>query len=344
VNFRGLIPVAALGLLLSVGTSAFAASATDYNAIRSKASVTTLGSTDQIISQFPARSGQTIEVEGIVNGVFTSQGETGFLLQIDPNQTIIVTSPKPDQDIAIGSRLRVLARIPAAGSVLEAQTLTRVDQLTPNASGAGVLVQPGTSTQSNGNLNPPTDMPVAQRPPVIYYKGTPRNDAGIPYGSGMGLAQQPAVVQRYAQKIKAYNCNVPDDLSMKIAFCILDKSERYGVDPRLTMALVAQESRFNPNAVSRTGAEGLGQLMPGTASILGVRNAFDVEDNLDGSVRYLAEQLQTFGGRVSLALAAYNAGPGNVKRFGGVPPFNETQNYVKVIWQNYTGMIGEMVN
>ena len=99
---------------------------------------------------------------------------------------------------------------------------------------------------------------------------------------------------------------------------------------RLFTALINQESRFNPRAVSPKGAQGLGQLMPATARGLGVQDPFDPAENLNGAARYLTKQLDTFGS-VSLALAAYNAGPSRVEQYGGVPPFKETQNYVRII-------------
>jgi soluble lytic murein transglycosylase-like protein len=107
-----------------------------------------------------------------------------------------------------------------------------------------------------------------------------------------------------------------------------------GVDPALLAGLVKQESGFNPNAGSGAGARGLTQLMPGTASGLGVTNILDPIQNLNGGAKYLKQQLDAFGGDVTKALAAYNAGPGAVQRFGGVPPYSETQNYVRIVQAN----------
>ena len=106
---------------------------------------------------------------------------------------------------------------------------------------------------------------------------------------------------------------------------------RHGIDPALLRGLVRQESGFDPRAHSAAGAMGLTQLMPGTASSLGVTDPYDPAQSLDGGARYLRQMLDRFGGDPAKALAAYNAGPGAVARFGGVPPYAETQHYVQNI-------------
>jgi soluble lytic murein transglycosylase-like protein len=105
-------------------------------------------------------------------------------------------------------------------------------------------------------------------------------------------------------------------------------ANKYGVDPALLAGLVKAESNFNPKAQSGVGAKGLTQLMDATASGLGVTNPFDVQQSLDGGAKFLGGLLKQFHGDQSLALAAYNAGPGAVQKYGGIPPYQETQRYV----------------
>jgi soluble lytic murein transglycosylase-like protein len=142
----------------------------------------------------------------------------------------------------------------------------------------------------------------------------------------------------YTQVVKYYNKKLPDNEALRIARCILYYSNYYKLDPRLVVAVIVQESRFNPSAVSHAGAQGLGQLMPGTARYLGVSNSFDVQQNIYGTVRYLREQYDRFQSNPNVLdymLAAYNAGPEAVAKYKGVPPYKETRNYVVQVKKLY---------
>ena len=134
----------------------------------------------------------------------------------------------------------------------------------------------------------------------------------------------------------SYNSEFGKDISKsEIHGLIEEYSQKNGLDADFVRAVVKQESGFNEKATSRCGAAGLMQLMPGTAKGLGVADPYDAEQNVAGGTKMLANLLKTYGGNKELALAAYNAGGGAVKKYGGIPPYGETQRYVKNVLSIY---------
>ena len=132
---------------------------------------------------------------------------------------------------------------------------------------------------------------------------------------------------------------IPTDIPLSgdcdLDWIIYRAGKKSGVDPRFIHAVIKQESRYDPKAVSPVGAQGLMQMMPATAKRFGLKDPFDPTANVEAGTKYLKWLLKRFNGDVTLALAGYNAGEGSVDKYKGIPPYNETQNYVKKIVANY---------
>ncbi len=169
---------------------------------------------------------------------------------------------------------------------------------------------------------------VVQRITDIENKFSPKPPAAAASFADHLKAQEdilaPEIKRKSPEKTPVYEKGSIKDM-------IVQTAQKYGVDSNLVLAVASAESGYRADAVSPVGAVGVMQLMPDTARGLGVKDSFDPGQNIDGGVRYLKQMLDMFGGNTSYALAAYNAGPGAVEKYGGIPPYSETQAYVKNI-------------
>lgn len=177
-------------------------------------------------------------------------------------------------------------------------------------------------------FNPQPNIPVANTATVSGTQSSDTTSADTQAASGAGSTDNTSVVSSGTTSSSS-----KADLDAYFE----EAARTYGVDVNLLKAIAHTESNFNPNATSSSGAMGVMQLMPSTAKSLGIKDAYNARDNIMGGAKVISQHLSRYNGDVSLALAAYNAGSGNVEKYGGIPPFTETQNYVKKVLAYYKG-------
>lgn len=267
-----------------------------------------------------------VEITGTVKGTVTvSTGTPCILLEKSDGDTMFVTCQSQPADWLSGNELPVRMIVKANRATAESELSATLLAAAPEAEIATLEARSDRSRELTSR-----------------HAGS-RADREVVFS-------RDAATPIYANFIRHRNRRLSDSEATKIAGEIIGYSVKYGVDARLIMAMVMVESGFNPYAVSRTGAMGLGQLMPGTAAGLGVSNAYDSYQNLSGTVRLIRSHFDSYsragGGsrddiaNIALALAAYNAGPGAVRKYGGIPPYRETRNYVRKVISIWNALRG----
>jgi soluble lytic murein transglycosylase-like protein len=277
----------------------------------------------QIQPQLDTCRGRVVELGGQVAGIscladreiIEGEQAVSFMLKTAQGETVFIECEAGIPEVALGRQVWVLARIPEAAQTigtLELMEIAPASELTAEALGL-------TAAQVQ-----------VRQPAQAALWATPATPAASP---GALPSRNANLSMAYGRLALTYNPDLTSDQAYLIGRKIVELSAKYGVARALIAALIKCESDFNPRAVSRAGAKGLGQLMPGTAAGLGVTDCFDIAQNLEGSVQYIATQLKRYTGRsnweqFALGMSSYNAGPGAVKKYGGIPPYRETIAYV----------------
>lgn len=346
-----------------------------YTALRAKSRWSRTLTLAAVDADPAGHEGRVLELNGTVQGVAETANGASIMLGMANQQTRVLDVPASELDVAEATPpvpVRVLVKVApgASGNVAPLQVLAMVSEQDLQAYSqdqANRLAAREAAAQFLARQRARYHQEfVRSVPPGVYWAGRLPSRGGFqraPSAAAGGAAQQYAFYSRYLDA-RVLNCFVPyfnfiaswnrklDAPTVgQITFYLLNFAARYRVDPRLVVAMIIAESDFDPRSTSRTGAMGLGQLMPETARDLGLTSPYDVAQNLDGSIAYLKSRLDTFanlqgpGGQMSwqqiyLAMAAYNAGMGAVKRYHGVPPYRETQAYVRRVAELYQELRG----
>jgi len=278
----------------------------------------------------PSYIGKVFEIRGAMSGHYKCGDTCGFIINTPDKGSFTISADAPPVD-SLGTELACLVKIGERSTCslsdlrLVACTyeveLSRLEEKAKPKPAVQVTQSPSNLTTTSAKDTQP------------QYHITAEQLVGV-----------------YKRAIKRFNSRLSDKQADTIARSVLGFSYRYKLDPRLVCAVILAESHFRIEATSHCGAQGLGQLMPSTAAGLGVNNAYDPVANVYGSVRYIKGMLDRMSGNkewseltwydLALALAAYNAGPGAVKKHGGVPPYRETQAYVKRVVSIYKQLCG----
>lgn len=342
------------------------------------------GLTPTTVKESPDRwRSRVLEIGGVVCGRVEVSGQLVLILQTQDQEAVHLRTVGEKPPVNVGMKIKALARVPESGPIryLELLGVTRPTpsekQPSPPLTAAEMAsahplpekepVSPAQPDPEQIQWLPPAEpdsvgrrrlsevvkdspaglsqvtRPASPSPPPR--RTSPQTSRGL-MGRLHSRTMGQSAVEKVAAVIAARNPRVPPLERQYIAQCIVAYSQMQGLRWEFFTALIAAESNFDRYAVSKSGAQGLGQLMPGTAQELGVVDPFNIEQNLWGAVRYIRAQLDRFRERstwdqFSLALACYNAGPGAVEKYGGVPPYAETNAFIRRVAQLYSALCAE---
>jgi hypothetical protein len=290
----------------------------DYLKLKASLKVSTI-SLGEVKKNLSGKVGNVIELSGTVSGTIKSGNASSFVLSCS-GESLIISADQAPECVSNGSTIRALIELGPKSVVCLSDLKLR---------GAAYEWEVAKREKDLASKSvKPQPAPDRSRPELTSRGGTKPSERVM------------AVYEPYRNAIAQLNPRLSKSQLEEITLSILVYSDYYKIDPRLVIALIIAESNFNINAKSPKGAMGLGQLMPGTARGLGVRNAYDPEQNIAGCIKLMSGHLSNYG-HLSLALSAYNAGPGAVKKYGGVPPYRETQNYVAKVTAIYKALCGK---
>lgn len=319
-----------------------------YFARRAQSPVVTARPEDLSIKPMAFR-GRLVEVRGAVTG-HARRDDGATLILSSGDLTYLVEAPAGQADeVEVGHTVRVLARVRELPTAT-ASVATSDGGPVVAAAGGGLTMIALVSEYEAAEWEQVQARKAAAANRVTRAAQQRRKNTRERSSRRQLASRSYSVLDQYASAVLYFNRRLSPDQATRIARSIIGYSNAYGLDARLVMAVIAVESNFNSGAVSRVGAMGLGQLMPGTAQDLGVRNPWSPEENINGATRLLRGHLermkQSPAGDVTeeqlhLALACYNAGLGAVKKYKGVPPYRETRNYVKKVTRLYRQMCGQ---
>jgi soluble lytic murein transglycosylase-like protein len=289
--------------------------------------------------------GMTLEIEGRLLGIARSSEGASLLVGVQNHGALLLTMSRVPSWLESGDRLRVLAAIGGAGEP-DATQVGMPELLVVAVAAASDISAAELRWQAEAGTRAARERQRrgAERRVLAALAALPSAAAFTPSRTGLSPAVR-TVYEAYRAAIRSFNKRLTDGEVDAITSAILLFSEQNDVDPRLVIALMIAESSFNPRVTSNKGAMGLGQLMPDEARKLGLTNPYDPVQNIAGSIYLLKGRLDKYSNgaarqdltmrHIILALASYNAGMGAVKRYGGVPPYRETRNYVKKVERIY---------